>query len=146
MAQEMVSKPGDKVNKDSLAQTACRELMTYGLWDRKTKAKRWIKKYLLRRQTESEDLIFWPTGLLSAGLWDYRKESAADMAVQIDQTLGAYYARWAGKGCPVSYLDDLLAGETLLEAYEDYCAGGQDNEFIGAGNIEMYRKMIDKLA
>ena len=75
MAQEMVSKPGDKVNKDSLAQTACRELMTYGLWDRKTKAKRWIKKYLLRRQTESEDLIFWPTGLLSAGLWDYRKES-----------------------------------------------------------------------
>ncbi len=134
------------MNIDILAQTACRELMTYGLWDGKTKVKSWIKKHLLRRQTAPEDMIFWTTGLLAAGLWNYKKDAGTDMTAQIEQTLSAYYARWAQKKCPVFYLDDLLAGETLLKAYEDYCEGGQDNDFIRAGNTEMYRKMIEKLA
>ena len=162
MMQETVNKPDDKVNKDALAQNACRELLTYGLWDRKAKVKRWIKKYLLRRQSAPEDLIFWTTGLLAAGLWHYRRETEADMPAptvgyekitaqdevmkQIDQALSAYYARWSGKGCPVFYLDDLLAGETLLMAYEDYCESKRDNDLVGAGNAEMYRKMIEKLA
>lgn len=146
MAQENMSKPGDKVNRDVLAQTACHELMAYGRWDGKTRVKRWVKKYVFRRQTGPEDLIFWTTGLLAVGLWDYRKDSEPDMAVLVERTLGAYYARWARKKCPVSYLDDLLAGETLLRAYEDYCENGQNNDFIGEGNIEMYQKMIGKLA
>lgn len=134
------------MDKGALVQAACRELMTYGLWDRKTKVKRLIKKYLLRRQTEPQDLIFWPTGLLAAGLWDYRKESGTDMAAQIDHALGAYYARWEHRDCPVFYLDDLLAGEALLKAYEDYCRSKQDNGLIGEGKKEMYRAMIEKLA
>ena len=39
MAQDTVSKPQNRIDRDILAQTACRELMTYGLWDTKTKAK-----------------------------------------------------------------------------------------------------------
>ncbi len=146
MAQETVNKPDDKVNKDALAQTACHDLMVYGLWDGKTKVKRWIGKYLFRRQTAPEDLIFWTTGLLAAGLWRYQRESGADVTAQASQALSAYYERWAKKGCPVFYLDDLLAGETLLVAYEDYCKSGKDNNLIGSGNAEMYQKMIEKLA
>lgn len=162
MGEEAANRPVDKMNKDILVQNACDDLMTYGLWDKKNKVKRWVGKYLLRRQTAPEDMIFWTTGLLAAGLWCYWGESAADVAAQADkdeksmlrgevmrqaaQALSAYYTRWAKKGCPVYYLDDLLAGETLLAAYEDYSQNGKDNNFIGAGNIDMYQKMIEKLA
>lgn len=161
MMQDMANKPERKVNKDALAQSACRELMTYGLWDKKTKVKRWIGKYVLGRKNAPEDLIFWTTGLLAAGLWHYRKElqnSAAraaaeeketvqsDLIGQIDQTLNAYYARWMKKGCPIHYLDDLLAGETLLNVYEEYRESGLDNGVIGADGAETYRKAVEKLA
>ncbi len=161
MTQDAVNKPESKVNKDALAQTACRELMSYGLWDTKTKAKRWIKKYILRRENAPEDLIFWTTGLLAAGLWHYRKElqnvaartvgeekaaAQSDILGQIDHALGAYYTRWTNKGCPIHYLDDLLAGETLLNGYEDYCASGTDNGIIDSRSAETYRKAIEKLA
>lgn len=73
MAQDTISKPQNRIDRDILAQTACRELMTYGLWDTKTKAKRWIKKNILRRETTLEDLFFWTTGLLADGLWHYKQ-------------------------------------------------------------------------
>ena len=87
MAQETTGKPYSKVNKEALAQTACRELMTYGLWDGKTKVKRWIRKYILRQNTAPEDLIFWPTGLLAAGLWDC---SQTMNSAAVEQALDAY--------------------------------------------------------
>ena len=161
MAQETVSRIYDRVDKDALVRNACDDLMTYGLWDAKIKMKRWVRKNLFRQQTAPEDLIFWTTGLLAAGLWRYRKEFGKDAAQedqagkimmqdekakQIDQALGAYYARWAKRGCPVFYLDDLLAGETLLAAYEDYREDGKSNDFIGEGNVQSYQKMIEKLA
>lgn len=144
MAQETTGKPDSKRNKDILAQTACRELMTYGLWDHKTRAKQYMKKYLLRRQTAPEDLIFWPTGLLAAGLWEYRQ--AADAAgSHIDQALAAYYERWMKKGCPVYYLDDLLAGETLLSAYGEYRACGRENALVRADNAKACGEAVEKL-
>lgn len=161
MTQNTGNNPVSKVNKDVLSQNACRELVTYGMWDTKTKAKRWIKKYILRRENAPRDLIFWTTGLLASGLWQYRKElqDAAEsaegedgetaqnvMTEQIEQALTAYYARWMKKGCPIYYLDDLLSGETLLHAYEEYRASGADNELIGAYNAQACREAIEKLA
>lgn len=161
MAEETTGKPYHQPDKDILAQTACQELMTYGLWDTATRVKRWIKKYILRRGTTVEDLIFWTTGLLADGLWHYRKtcgvpeqttadgktagaENAGDD--RIGQALEAYYARWMKKGCPVSFPDDLLAGETLLYAYEEYRESGRDNGIVRADNAEACRKAIEKLA
>ena len=51
--------------KTLLIETAKSQLMTYGIWDGKTRLKRGIKKYLLRREVTPEDVIFWPTGLLA---------------------------------------------------------------------------------
>ena len=143
MAQETTGKSYSKVNKEALAQTACRERMTYGLWDGKTKAKRWIRKYILRQNTAPEDLIFWPTGLLATGLWDYCQTMHFTAG---EQALGAYYARWMKKGCPVFYLDDLLAGETLLSAYMMYTESGHGNCIVDEQNADAYRTAIGKLA
>lgn len=155
-----MDKPNGKVNKDALAGTACQELLTYGLWDAKTKLKRLIKKYLFRQQTAPEDLIFWTTGIVAAGLWQYRQEisenmpsqtgarptESVGMPEQIEKVLGAYYDRWMDKGCPIAYPDDLLAGEVMLSAYEEYSMNGQGNRMVNVQNADAYRNAIEKLA
>lgn len=148
------------MDKTALINTACDELLTYGLWDAKTKAKRWIKKYVFRKQVDVEDLVFWSTGLLATGLWQYRKELSAnvsghenawetergEVSEQIDRALAGYYERWIRRGCPVTYLDDLLAGETLLAVYEEYSRNKAENNMISKENEEQYQKAVEKLA
>ena len=155
-----MEKLNGKVNKDVLAKTACQELLTYGLWDAKTKLKRRIKKYLFRQQTAPEDLIFWTSGIVAAGLWQYRQEvcgnaagptgvreqNSVGMSEQIENVLGAYYDRWMNKGCPIAYPDDLLAGEVMLSAYEEYSVNGQSNRMVNAQNADAYREAVEKLA
>lgn len=121
------------MNKIPLIENACKELLQYGVRDRREKCRDLAKRLLLRRKTPGEDLIFWPTGLLAAGLWACREEGAAavkerkdaafpDNAGQvtagIERSLVAYFDRWMKKGMPLMYVDDLLAGETLLNMYQ----------------------------
>lgn len=148
---ESFENTNEKKNKDFLAETACYELLTYGLWVGGTKWKNRIKKYLLRRQTAPEDLIFWTTGLLAVGLWQYRLNLPAkvpgreETVAQINGALGAYYDRWMRKGCPVTYLDDLLAGEVLLSACEAYDADASGG-IVNAQNVDSCRSAVEKLA
>lgn len=148
------------MDKTALINTACDELLTYGLWDVRTKAKRWIKKNVFRKSVDVEDLIFWPTGLIAAGLWQYRKELTTvvsgqestqaigcnEVSEQIDKAIASYFERWMRRGCPVTYLDDLLAGETFLAVYEEYSRNRTENNIIGASNAGQYRKAVEKLA
>lgn len=143
-----------------LLNSACDELLTYGLWDVQTKVKRWIKKNVFGRPVDVEDLIFWPTGLLAAGLWQCRMALAANFSKgtgiqasergealeQIDKALAGYFERWKRRGYPVTYLDDLLAGEVFLAIYEEYSRNKTANNIIGENNVEQYREAIDKLA
>ncbi len=147
------------MDKGVLVETACQDLLTYGVWDGKDRLEYWVRRYLLRQKAAPEDLVFWPTGLMAAGLWQCRQEMAsehngqgqaakqgiADMAM-IDLALEAYYGRWLKKGCPVLWLDDLLAGETILDICKDYQDKGQDNGIICARNAGKYRKAAEKLA
>lgn len=147
------------MDKGVLVETACQDLLTYGVWGGKDRLEYWIRKYLLRQKAAPEDLVFWPTGLMAAGLWLCRQEMAAghdgqgqavkqgiaDMAM-IDLVLESYYGRWLKKGCPVLWLDDLLAGETLLDICKDYQDKGQEDGIICAQNAEKYRKAAKKLA
>ena len=152
MREPMIN--GAEEGQLSLIETACHELLTYGTWDCRKKVRSLIKKHVLRRPVPAEDPIFWPTGLLAAGLWECRQRIALELeqvkaggeqkpaagmeagtgGVQmpagtgaglaqetvrrIDTALSAYYGRWMQKDFPVSCLDDLLAGETLLAIYE----------------------------
>lgn len=106
-------------DKTLLLETAKRQLMTYGIWDGKTRLKRSIKKYLLHREVTPEDVIFWPTGLLAAGLWDWGEH----------QAVIAYYDRWIEKKMPIVFLDDLLVGETLLALWEETEEGQQKAQY-----------------
>lgn len=152
--KRMVSK-----NKMILIETACGELLSYGLWDVKTSIKRTVQKYLLRRQTAPEDLIFWPTGLLAAGLWRCRQEmtvktikiigkpeESAFQCDKIENALAVYFKRWEKRKCPVFYADDLLAGEVFLAVYTEYCKNKVENAMIRESNAEKFRSAIEKLA
>ncbi len=140
-----------RIDKAALIDTACKELLTYGVWDKKTRLKRGVKKYILRRQVTPQDPIFWPTGLLAAGLWHCRET----LAERIDDALDAYFTRWQKKGMPVSFLDDLLFGETLLSMYvweKEKAAQSADGQTAGrakqsaAGRIEELERGIERLA
>lgn len=135
------------MDKEALMEEACQELLTYGVWDGKIRIKYLIRKYLMRRKMAPEDPVFWPTGLLAAGLWQCRREIVEEGNVaMIDLVLGAYYERWFQKGCPVVWLDDLLAGETLLNIYEEYRQKGADSSIVRAQDADKYRQAIEKLA
>lgn len=137
---------GSSMDKSALINTACSDLLSYGLWGTKTKIKNQIKKYIFRKPTEVEDLIFWPTGFLAAGLWSSRQSADSSLRQKIDISLSDYFTRWDKKRGPISYLDDLLAGETFLAVYEEYDRSGTDNGIIGSRNAEQYRKAIERLA
>lgn len=131
-----------KINRERLAENACEELLSYGIWNGKERLKRGVKKYILHRQIAPQDLIFWPTGLLAAGLWKYRGKAA--QTGRTDAALAAYYGRWIGKGMPITCLDDLLAGETLLAAYQEK---NLPEEWQERGlTMERIRKALDMLA
>lgn len=146
------------MNKIPLIENACKELMEYGVRGWREKGRDLAKRMLLRRKTPVEDPIFWTTGILAAGLWACRGESAAvqvgmgnvevsddaALAERIDQTLAAYYGRWFKKGMPLMYLDDLLAGETLLNIYRK--VRNREADF-GEGMSEVQMKTaLDRLA
>lgn len=154
------------MNKIPLIDNACKELMEYGVRGRREKCKDLLKRLLLRRKTPGEDLIFWPTGLLAAGLWHCltelagektrmaqkqagaaEDESGPDVGFQmakIERSLAAYYGRWMKKGMPLMVLDDLLSGEALLNIY------GQAREKMadfGEGMSEpQLRNALDRMA
>lgn len=124
------------MNKIPLLENACKELLSYGVWDGRMKCKYLLKRYLLRRKMAKEDLFFWPTGLLAAGLWTCREElkkggktepadetpesvEAQRLIEMIENALAAYYERWQKKSMPLQFLDDLLSGEVLLYAFSE---------------------------
>ncbi len=164
---EVLATEKSSMAKVDLIDTACKELLTYGLWDGKTRCKRFVKKYILRKPTITEDLIFWPTGLLAAGLVQcleeiqdkYQMQGKADrqeeqdgmvqaalVQNQIEAALADYFNRWQKKGCPVTCLDDLLAGEAFLKIYETYNQNAKANGMVCPDNADRYRLAIEKMA
>ena len=156
------------MNKISLIENACRDLLEYGVRGRREKCRDLAKRLLLGRKIPGEDPIFWPTGLLAAGLWHCRQELTSPatrrknagnfddaggltdrpdggaMVEKIDRALAAYYGRWVKKGMPLMYLDDLLAGETLLDMYLE--VQGKETDFGADMSGEPLKKAVDRLA
>lgn len=146
------------MNKIPLIENACKELLEYGVRGRREKCRDLAKRLLLRRKTPGEDPIFWPSGLLAAGLWHCREElvksevpsdiadipDAGAWAERIDRSLVAYYGRWMKKDMPLAVLDDLLAGETLLNIYAETQKGGA-HEIPGLSGGQL-KAALDKMA
>ena len=134
------------MNKIPMVENACKELLQCGVFNRRKKFINFIKRTFFHRMVAGEDLIFWPSGLLAAGLWSGRAELAADgpEARGVEETLSAYYERWIKKGMPLAVIDDLLAGETLLDIYMEIKKGSQ--RFDKGLSKKQAGEAIDKLA
>lgn len=133
------------MNKIPMVENACRELLQCGVFDRRRKLENFVKRRIFHRTVAGEDLIFWPGGLLASGLWACRAELAEDgpAARGIEETLTAYYERWIKRGMPVSVIDDLLAGETLLAIYTEIQKGSR--RFEKGLSANQAKEAIDKL-
>lgn len=151
------------MDKTLLIENGCKELLQYGVLHTKGRLKRLIKKYVLGRQVAPDDLIFWPTGLLAGGLWycradlagqcgkgwqkkDFDENRAHEEILRIEGALGLYFDRWRGKGMPLYYLDDLVAGETFLEQYLNRAARTDKELKGGESRTRQYRQAVDKMA
>lgn len=174
------------MNKMPMVENACKDLLQYGVFDVKARVKYLVKRYLLGRRAAGEDLIFWPTGLLAAGLWQCRQEVLAKEEVKdtarkmsagaadftggadgadrkkreaeenagdegdgqtigmIERALAAYYERWFQRGMPLAVLDDLLAGETLLNIWGEMQRSASG--FGGKLSKEQVKTALDKMA
>lgn len=139
---------GESISTDKMAMidNACDELISYGLWNPKTKLKNFTKKYLLGRETAAEDLIFWPSALLAAALWHCMDTATVTMRQKIETSLAEYFKRWEKRGTPIFYLDDLLSGETFLDIYNDYTSNKSPNNIINSNNEGQYLNAIEKMA
>lgn len=137
------------MNKTQLIENGCKELLSYGVPDIRTRLKNFVKKYILGRKIAPADLVFWPTGLLAAGLWNCRTQ---EMTLQIENALAAYFVRWQRKGMPLYFLDDLVAGETFLEQYlnesdkTDKGFGAEEERKVKDAAVGQYREAVDKMA
>lgn len=146
------------MNKIPMMENACKDLLQYGVFDLRAKCSYLIKKFFLHRKVAGEDLIFWPTALLAAGLWHCRGELAAKgtagetgasqeeelMAGTIESALTAYYSRWFKNDMPIVVVDDLLAGETLLNVYLEIQGGS--SALFGSLPVPKIRTALDRLA
>lgn len=134
------------MNKIPMVENACKELLQCGVFDRRKKCINFIKEKFFHRTVAKEDLIFWPSGLLAAGLWAGRVELSLDgpEARGIEGTLAAYYERWMKRGTPVAVIDDLLAGETLLAIDREIRKGSRRFEDSLSG--EQTEAAVHKLA
>lgn len=134
------------MNKIPMVENACKELLQCGVFDRRKKLVNFIKEQFFHRTVAKEDLIFWTSGILAAGLWSSRATLSADgpEARGIEGTLAAYYERWIKKGTPIAVIDDLLAGETLLALDREIRKGSR--RFEGALSGEQTETAVHKLA
>lgn len=86
----------------------------------KQKCKNLAKK-LMGRAADPKDMIFWPAGMLLLGLTEIRDDqlSASVRKESCIEAVEEYHALWTSRqGGRVRFVDDALAGFSLLRMYE----------------------------
>lgn len=84
------------------------ELFHYPVTSKKQDVKYLIKRLVVPKNTPKRDAFFWPQAMLTQAL-----ESAGEWEV-----LKQYYDVWIKKGLPISHLDNIMNGYSLLYVYE----------------------------
>lgn len=145
MGKKMKQEVGEEMLR-RMEREAVNEMLHYHERSGKQKLKDAVKK-AAGRYVPPKDLIFWPTAVIANsftewGMADGRKEALP--------ALEEYFGRWIDAGMPVFYVDDVLAGVSLVDLYkvtkaEKYKAGADkmaeylfrlsEKEADGAGSI-----------
>ncbi len=98
-----------------MEQEAIHEMLHYDDRDIKRGIKDMVKK-AAGRYVPPKDMIFWPGAMLANSLTEWGKESEKRKAVP---ALKEYFDRWIGAGMPLYFVDDVLAGVSLIDLYLD---------------------------
>ena len=95
-----------------------------------------VKKDILHRELQTPDMIRWPKGLLLLGLL-----RAGDI-----ETACEYLDRWIESGADITSIEDVLAGQTLLELAENQHDKSQSAISISDRRISVYTECSDNMA
>ncbi len=93
---------------EELLEEAKQELFHYPKTTKKQKIKYVLKRVLRPKNTPRKDAFFWPHAMLAQAL-----EEAGEV-----ETLQKYYDMWIEKGLPISNVDNVMHGYSLLYLYE----------------------------
>ena len=95
-----------------------------------------VKKYILHRELQITDMIRWPKGLLLLGIL-----RAGDI-----ETACEYLDRWIESGADITSIEDVLAGQMLLELVENQHDKSQSAISISDRRISVYTECSDNMA
>ena len=109
-----------------MEEEAAGEMLHYYEKSGKQKLEELIKR-AAGRYVPPKDLIFWPTALIANSLTEWGLEDRFLPDVKM------YFDRWIEAGMPIYFVDDVLAGVSLIDLYEKT-------------GEEKYKKGADKLA
>ncbi len=106
---------------EKMIKAARADLAGINEYSTKTALKDAAKK-MLGRPTTNRDMLFWPAGLLLMGLYDISRTipSKSSLREEIITDIKGYFDTWKSQtGEKVSYIDDSLAGLTLINLYKE---------------------------
>ncbi|WP_026664275.1 glycoside hydrolase family 88 protein [Butyrivibrio sp. FC2001] len=108
-----------------------------------------VAKKALKRGVTNRDPIFWPAGLLMLGLSEAATSPSDSTSELISKELNseiignlrAYIDKWIKSGKEVSFVDDSVAGITMIKLYE---ATGERQFHHGAAKIANFLSQATK--
>ena len=122
-----------------MEEEAVYEMLHYHEKTGKQKIKDTVKR-AAGRYVAPKDLIFWPTAMIANCLTEWEtggvlmdgKRSGNKKALS---AVKAYFDRWIDAGMPIFYIDDTLAGVSLVDLY---AATGEEKYKAGADKMAEY--------
>ena len=133
----MAVKLEEKIMKKRLQhmeEEAVNEMLHYHEKNGKQKIKDFIKR-AAGRYVEPKDMIFWHTALIVNSLTEWGVEDRFLPDVK------TYFDRWIGAGMPIYFVDDVLAGASLIDLYEKT---GEEKYKQGADKLAEYLFALEK--
>lgn len=138
-----------------MEEEAIYEMLHYHEKSGRQKIKDTVKK-AAGRYVPPKDLIFWPTAMIANYLteWkmggvsmDEKTLSMDEKALSTDEkalsAVKAYFDRWIDAGMPLFYIDDVLAGVSLIDLY---AITGEEKYKAGADKMAEYLFRIENEA
>ncbi|MCL2253107.1 MAG: glycoside hydrolase family 88 protein [Lachnospiraceae bacterium] len=107
-----------KNKSKAMADEALFMLMNYPRYSFLERSKRFLRR-AAGRKVEPFDRLNWPTGLLANALMAYYSNNlSSEISLVIKQNLMKYYMRFINSRRKILCLDDILAGQALIELHQ----------------------------
>lgn len=134
-----------------MEEEAIYEMLHYHEKSGKQKIKDAVKR-AAGRYVAPKDLIFWPTAMITNCLTEWKmggvpvsEKAFTNEKISPDEkalsAVKSYFHRWIDAGMPIFYIDDTLAGVSLVDLY---AATGEEKYKAGADKMAEYLFRLEK--